>query len=199
MLTACGGTLRAAAPDLAQSVSGPNMQCPPAATVAPGPDPYPADTEKDDTDGQSSIQDDELVDRYQATQPETAAGTWLDNDVRSQRAAFVGDLAPHAEGLRKAGADMNTVQLCSARFTTRELDALMERVGEDSDELLGDGIDVKLIDNREELNRVEIGVLELNDETVRALESRYRADRITVVQGDTVPETETVLVLPRKS
>jgi hypothetical protein len=136
----------------------------------------------------------ELIERArQATQPYVerhradVAGSWVDIPRGERHIAFARDVERHRAALEALAPDPGVLVVRAHERTEAELEALMERVIDDGDELRQLGLDVFAVAYDEETNVVEVEVEAMDAETAqRVLSERYgKAVRAEWIPPDT--------------
>lgn len=109
-------------------------------------------------------------------------GTYVLPDCFALVVLTTGDEAVFEDIARRHFVPNERFIVAQANYTYGELEQLQEQVVADRDEWLGVGIDIQSVGVDVALNRLEVGILEPNDDAREQLEARY-GDRIVVVQA----------------
>jgi hypothetical protein len=118
---------------------------------------------------------------YTEQHPDEFAGIWMDNEAFVLTVAFTGHVTEHRAALGRLVDDSPLLKVVEQRFTRAELYALQERLSADRDRPIGTSrAIISHSGTSDVMNRIQVGVVAIDDEARRVLSERYGADKICV-------------------
>ena len=117
----------------------------------------------------------ERLSGYLAEHADSVAGVWLGAGLDPEyNVAFTGDIDAHRRELLSLYPRPDVVRVHQARYTHAELEAISDRIADESDELAALGVQWMASGVGAEANRVEVEVVAADAESARRiLEGRY--------------------------